>query len=191
MNKKRIIYQNWITDIGHDPSKDFNNDSPDNLNFMEMIGMNTGSLFNKQLLEKQKKIGRLKKAVKNALEKLQVNEREFIVLFYYMGKTYREISEKSNKEIYRLEAVHKRALKKLKKELAGFVAREYGLKTESNNKCIICQSDFCNQINEIISKRDKRKTWKPVLEEIELKFSLKIKSPQILIGHEKYHINKI
>ena len=84
MNKKRLVYQNWITDIGHDPSKDFHNDSPDNLNFVEMIGMNTGSLFNKNLLEKQKKIGRLKKAVKNALDKLSINEREFIVLFYYI-----------------------------------------------------------------------------------------------------------
>ena len=191
MNKKRIIYQNWITDIGHDPSKDFNNESLDNLNFIELIRLNTGSLFNKKLIEKQKKIEKLKKAVKKAMDKLPVNEREFIVLFYYMGKTYREISEKSNKGIYRLEAIHKRALKKLKKELAGFVAQEYGLKTELNNKCIICQSDFCNQINEIISKRDKRKTWKPVLEKIESEFSLKIKSPQILIGHEKYHINKI
>ncbi len=187
MNKKRIIYQNWITDIGHDPSKDFNNNSPDNLNFMESVGLNTGNLFNQKLIEKQKKIEKLKKAVKAAMDKLPVNEREFIVLFYYMGKTYREISEKSNKEIYRLEAVHKRALKKLKKELAGFVAHEYGLKTESNNKCIICRSKFCDQINQIISKRDKRKTWKPVLKEIESKYSLKIKSPQILIGHEKYH----
>ncbi|RKX21862.1 MAG: hypothetical protein DRP35_03320 [Candidatus Zixiibacteriota bacterium] len=190
MNKKRIIYQNWISDIGHDPSKDFNSDLPDNLNFMELFGLNTGKLFNQKLIEKQKKIEKLKKTVKVALEKLSVNEREFIIHFYYMGKTYREISEKSNKEIYRLETVHKRALKKLKKELAGFVAQEYGLKTKLNNKCIICQSDFCNQINQIISNRDKKKTWKPVLEEIESKFSLKIKSPQILIGHEKYHINK-
>lgn len=187
MNKKRLIYQNWITDIGHDPSKDFNNDSPDNMNFMELIGMNTGSLFNKQLIEKQKKTERLKKAMKKAMDKLPVNEREFIVLFYYMGKTYREISEKSNKEIYRLEAIHNRAIKKLKKELAGFVALEYGLNAESDNKCIICRSEFCNQINQILSQRDKRKTWKPVLKEIKSKFSLKIKSPQILIGHEKYH----
>ena len=134
-----------------------------------------------------KDIEELKEVVRKALEKLTDNEREFITLFYYQGKTYREISRQSGISIYRLESLHRRALKRLKRELRSFVEKRYGITIETESSCPICKSPYREEIDKLINSRNPRDTWKTVIQEIKERYNLIIKTPQLLIGHEKYH----
>ncbi len=112
---------------------------------------------------------------------------EFIIRFYFMGQGYGEISEKSGRAVHKLEALHKRAIRKLKARLQTFVKKRYGLKSRKGGVCALCESPHRAAINEIITKRSQLMTWRPVLKEINKQFGLNIKSPQVLIGHQKYH----
>jgi len=168
MSNSRIVYQNWIVDLGHDPMEQFFDNSrinnPDE---------------------------RLEKVVSTALKRLSTNECEFIVQFYYMGKSYREIADQSGRVIYKLEAIHRRALKKLEAELRGFVSKRFNITKEKTHDCPICNSEYSDEINEIIAKRNPRDTWRPILKILKERFELHIRSPQTLIGHIKYHTHSV
>jgi hypothetical protein len=125
--------------------------------------------------------------VRWALESLEEDEMEFIIRFYFMGQGYPEISEKSGRKIYKLEALHKRAIRKLSSKLKVFVNRRFGIRHRKTGHCPVCESPFHRAINEIISNREDGSTWRPVMQEIYEQFGIKIKSPQTLIGHWKYH----
>jgi len=164
MSNSRVVYQNWIVDLGRDPLKQWflneNRSKPDE---------------------------QLKEIVSSALKKLSSNEQEFIIQFYYMGKSYQEISSQTGRVIYKLEALHKRALKKLEARLLGFVKNRFDIKIHNKTVCPICESEYANEINEIIANRNPRDTWRPVLKILKEKFGINIRSPQTLIGHSKYH----
>jgi hypothetical protein len=78
-------------------------------------------------------------------------------------------------------------MKKLEKHLAAFVKKRFGIANEVKRPCIICQSPRLAEINKLIEQRDKAATWKPVMKRLLEEFGIEIKSPQMLIGHEKYH----
>ena len=167
MRKNRLVYQNWIVELGFDPAqirKLFDtvagDSSPDAETDME---------------------------VRRAIEGLDEEEMEFVIRFYFMGDAYNEISEKSGRSVHKLEALNKRAIRKLKSRLQAFVKRRYGLKFRKGGDCPLCESPHRAAINEIIANRNGLSTWKPVLKEINKQFGLKINSPQVLIGHQKYH----
>jgi len=126
--------------------------------------------------------------VASAVRLLDDDEREFIARFYHMGETYREISEKSGRQIYSLEAIHKRALKKLRRSLAGLIEREFGFKVSNRNRpCLVCDSGHRDEIDELIASRPPETTWRAVLRTIAQRYEIRIVSPQVLIGHQKYH----
>lgn len=164
MSNSRVVYQNWIVDLGRDPLKDWsqNNraDKPDE---------------------------QLKEIVSSALKRLNSNEQEFIIQFYYMGKSYQEISSQTGRVIYKLEALHKRALKKLEAQLQGFVIDRFDIKNRIKSDCLICNSEYANEIDNIIANRNPQETWRPILKILKEKFGIQIRSPQTLIGHKKYH----
>lgn len=169
MRNNRLVYQNWIAELGFDPAqirKLFDtvagDSSPDDETDLE---------------------------VRRAIEGLDEEEMEFVIRFYFMGDAYNEISEKSGRSVHKLEALHKRAIRKLKNRLQAFVKKRYGLKTKKGEGgiCPLCDSPHRAAINEIIADRNGLSTWKPVLKEINKQFGLKINSPQVLIGHQKYH----
>ncbi|MFH2049866.1 MAG: sigma-70 family RNA polymerase sigma factor [bacterium] len=108
MSNSRVVYQNWIVDLGRDPLKQG---------------------FQNSAFEKPDE--QIKEAVSSALKKLNANEQEFIIQFYYMGKSYQEISTQTGRVIYKLEALHKRALKKLEARLQGFVSNRFDIKRGS------------------------------------------------------------
>ena len=167
MSKRKVVYQNWIVELGFDP-------------------LIIGTLNKEQInIDESEKI---EKAVREALNELDEEEKELIVHYYFMGKTYTEISEKSNREIFKLSALHKRAVKKLRNKLSKFVEKYYGIKSETNADCQICNHSNNTEINRLIFERDKTKTWKPILKILREKYSINLKTPQLLIGHEKYHI---
>lgn len=167
MTSSRVIYQNWIAEQGFDPNGIEK--------FFETV---TGDFENSSEVDS---------AVRRALEKLEEEEMEFVIRFYFMGQAYGEISEKSGRAVHKLEALHKRAIRKLRNALKAFVNKRYGIKQKKNNCCPVCVSPHRQAIDEVITNNDKSSTWRPVINEIYEQFGLKIKSPQTLIGHMKYH----
>ena len=164
MSNSRIVYQNWIVDLGRDPLEQGIQNSPC-----------------------ERPDEQIKQAVSLALKKLNANEQEFIIQFYYMGKSYQEISSQTGRIIYKLEALHKRALKKLEARLQGFVSNRFDIKNRLKSDCPICNSEYANEIDNIIARRNPRDTWRPILKILNEKYGIKIRSPQSLIGHKKYH----
>ncbi len=192
MARKRIIFQNWIADLGFDPS-DRSVSDPDSKKNWPEISIEDLPESAVQTDERQPsgrdEIGsvELARAVQAALDKLTEDEREFVCQFYFMGRSYREISEESARAVYSLEALHRRAMKKLEKHLATFVKKRFGIENKVKRPCIICQSPRLAEINKLIEQRDRTATWKPVIKRLGEEFGIDIKSPQLLIGHEKYH----
>lgn len=192
MARKRIIFQNWIADLGFDPSDRSVGDPDSKKNWPEISiedlpesSVQTGDTQASGRDETGS--SELRRAVRVALDKLTEDEREFVCQFYFMGRSYREISEESARAVYSLEALHRRAMKKLEKHLAAFVKKRFGIANEVKRPCIICQSPRLAEINKLIEQRDKAATWKPVIKRLREEFGIEIKSPQLLIGHEKYH----
>lgn len=171
MANNRVIYQNWIAELGLDPGQ-----------IRKFFDTVTGNTIVDDEIDLE---------VRRAIESLAEVEMEFVIRFYFMGQTYNEISEKSGRAIHKLEALHKRAIRKLKSRLKSLVKRRYGLKTKSMKVkiCPLCKSGFRAAIDRIIANRNDSETWRPILEEIYKQFGLEIKSPQVLIGHQKYHGN--
>ncbi len=169
MCSDRITYQNWIVDLGHDPG--LPPSLPDD---------GTSSHEDQALPVRDR--------VRQALECLSEQEREIICLFHFQGKSYKSISESSGRSVHRLETLHRRALMKLKRNLAEWVEQTYDIPRDKNLLCPVCNSTDRLAIDQLIAGRDRRKSWKPVLEQLRSRFGLSIRSPQTLIGHEKYHL---
>jgi hypothetical protein len=167
MSHSRIVYQNWIVDLGHDPGL--------------LPGQGSEPIANNP------RAVRIEAEVCAALESLTSDEREFIVRFFFMGESYRVIAEQSGRAIHKLEALHKRCLRKLRSHLAAFVDTEFGLVRCGRRSCPICRSPRRGQIDCMVVERDRSATWRPVMKRLREEFAIDIKSPQTLIGHEKYH----
>ncbi len=191
MSSNRVVYRNWIVEIGRDPAKTRERGeraSSELISLDDLVAATISSEAIRQVIAERKDSEVIRHAVQKALEKLDEQGREFITQFYFIGKTYREISEQSGRPIHKLEALHKRSLKKLKKELSSFVKEHFGIESRLESKCPICRSSFLPQINRLIAKRNKTSTWKPIIKTLRERYSLKICSPQVLVGHEKYHM---
>ena len=174
MSGNRVVYRNWIVDIGIDPA--------------------AAAVSSEGILKsdnERKGTEAIRQAVREAMEKLNEQEREFITQFYFMGKCYREISDQSGRPIHKLEALHKRAVNKLRRKLSKFVEKQFGIVTHFSDTCPICRSESLPGINRLIAKRDKAATWKPIIKTLRERYGLKVTAPQILIGHEKYHMHSV
>ncbi|NOY89285.1 MAG: sigma-70 family RNA polymerase sigma factor [FCB group bacterium] len=179
MSKNKLIFQNWIVEIGYDPQRKKISKYINPERFQRDKDKEKRSDYSSE---------EIKTAVRNALNMLSDEEREFIIHFHFMGENYREISEKSGRSFYKLTALHKRACKKLYGNLAVFVKNRFHIDIKIENLCPLCPSPYLKEINNIIKNRDKSQTWKPIIKILETKYGIKISTPQILIGHEKYHL---
>ena len=167
MAKGKIIYQNWIVDIGIDPGQ-------------------AGKIqIQSDLIKPDEQVI---SAVRKALEKLESHEQDFIENYYFQGKTYREIAELQNRRISRIEGLHRRSLAKLKKHLARFVKERFDIDSEIGRDCIICSSPDKEEIDKLILAKKDRETWKKIIGILRNKYQIEITTPQILIGHQKYHL---
>ena len=188
MSQNRIIYQNWLVELGAEPKELQKESLLKILSLEELLEGRFDLSPEYQTRTETLKLAELKEAVASALKKLSEEEQEFIIRFYYMGESYAELAELSNRSIHKLSALNKKAIKKLKKHMAVFVQKRFGIKEKNSLKCPICLSDNCADINRLIHNRDKTRTWRPLLKILREKYQLKIKSVQTVIGHEKYHI---
>ena len=188
MAKNKLIYQNWLVEIGYDPrlkSEFF--EQFEQLSLEELFDSGFDILSSDQHNQPVGLKENIVKAVQSALEQLDDEEREFIIRFHFMGESYAEMIEQTNRKLYKLSALHKRALKKLKRHLKRFVLKQFNIKDDTPVVCPICNSDDLININRLLKERDKKSTLRPVIKELKEKYNIKINSPQIIIGHEKYH----
>ncbi|MCK5126362.1 MAG: hypothetical protein KAR42_08910 [candidate division Zixibacteria bacterium] len=164
MRKNRLIYQNWIVELGYDPVLGRQDSSQAN--------------YNPELIS----------AVSTAMFSLNESESDFIRSFYLQGLTYRQISSITGKDIYRLEAIHHRAVLKLRTRLADYLRKRNLVELSHDKKCPICAHEKAKDINILITRKDKRETWRKIIKTLADEYSIKITTPQMLIGHAKYHI---
>lgn len=170
MSPARLTFQNWIVAIGRDPSIRYPQQPL--IPSVDSAG---------------ETVDEVAEAVERAIETLTEQEKFFIIRFYYMGQGYAEMSRLSGRAKHRLAAIHRRAIRKLRTRLAEFVRGRFRVEMETGRDCVICQSPFRSEIDAVIAGRDRTRTWRAVIKVLKNRYSLTIKSPQILIGHEKYH----
>jgi len=138
--------------------------------------------------EKIKRDQELEKRVHEALTRLDETEREFILYFYFDCFSYERIESLLKKRKDKLQRIHQRALDKLELILKDFVEKRFKLKTDDKTVCIICQNPHREELDRIILSKRKQETWKRIIKILNEKYHLRIKTPQILIGHARKHM---
>jgi len=164
MSRGRIVYQDWIVGLGRDPS----------LTWQEAA--QSGKTYNREAII----------AVNQALNGLTEEEAAFIRLFYYQGKGYTEISQISGRATYRLETLHRSALKKLRLRLATFVAGQTTPQSDLN--CPLCNHPARDEIGKLLLSKTESETWRRIIRVLRDEFGIVIKTPQRLKSHRKYHM---
>jgi hypothetical protein len=192
MGRKRVVYQDWIVELGHDPDlvvppEEFTADPDTVVSLDDLIDWACSSAGATIINSESESSGRIREAVTEALSQLDVEERELIERLHFMGQTYHEISEKSGRAVNILEKFHKRTLSRLRKELAPFVRRQYGIDPKIARTCPICRSPCRKEIDELIRNRDRTRPWRQVINILKQEYQIILSTPQVLIGHEKYH----
>jgi hypothetical protein len=130
----------------------------------------------------------INREVRKAIAKLSPEENQFVQLFYFEFKSYREISSRLNKKVHKLERIHQRALGKLRILLADFVSKRFGLEVPQNTDCVICRSPFKSQLEKLIRNKRKGETHSRLIRIFKEKYGIQIKTPQVIIGHKKKHM---
>jgi len=168
MSKPRLLYQHWIIDRIPDPR----------LEELQGFISGGGSDDNSKII----------RAVQDAMEKLTEEEREFIIHYYFRGLNLTDVAREINRKPTRMGGLHRQAVRKLKKQLAGFVEMEFGIKPGIVKPCPVCESPHKLEIEEIIGARTSAVPWSSVLAELKRKLGIVIRAPQVLISHKKYHV---
>jgi hypothetical protein len=125
--------------------------------------------------------------VNRALETLAPLEQDIIHLYYYSGRSLMQIARELHKPLKRIEAIHHQALLKLNQKLTPFVHNRFDIPIEIVRNCPICDSLYKDQINGLIAKKKEGETWREIIRILKSSYNIIIKTPQILIGHQKYH----
>ena len=159
---KKIVHYNWI-----------------------YLTLREGIWQNSEASEKQK---RIIKAVRTEIDRLSEIEREFVEMFWFEGRSLADIARVTGKQVYKLEGLSKRINRKLKNRLAGFVDSEFGLKAETGAKCLICNHPQRAKIDRMILAKKPQQTYKQIITTLKEEYGIIIKTPQMIIGHRKYHI---
>nr|MBN2278393.1 hypothetical protein [candidate division Zixibacteria bacterium] len=166
MSGKRLVYCDWIVKIGVDPRHRYS-----------LPYLNNNIQPNERVV----------RAVREALEHLSPLEREFIERYYFKGESYRKIALALNRRFGRMESLHRRTVGRLRKLLARFVKTEFDLENKIKAECPLCISPYRVEIDALIESKTKEETWKNIIRILKEKYGIIIQTPQILIGHHKYH----
>lgn len=165
MGRDRIVYQNWIVKLGRDPD-------------IKIHDIGEPTPYNQRIIAQ----------VNDVIDSLDIDEADFIRRFYMQGICYREISELTGRAIYRLEALHYRALKKIRNRLGSFLSDSFEISVKAASDCPLCTHTNNDRINNLIRAKPKEETWKKIITTLKNEYQIKIGTPQIIIGHVKYHI---
>ena len=114
-------------------------------------------------------------------------ERDVIERFYFHGESVLEVSIMTGRRFHRIRSAHDRAMRKLRRQLAGFVREEFGLNVSVESDCPVCNSMYRKQIERLMQQRHPTASLQPLLDRIATEFDLPLKTSTVLIRHEKYH----
>lgn len=165
---KRIVYQDWIVELGCDPSHPRNRDAA------------VSNAYNRTIIT----------AVNQAMENLDEDEAAFIRFYYMQGMNYRRISHETGKPIYRLETLHRRALRKLRSPLHNLLGGRYNIPSPENPDCPLCFHPRSEEIDRLIQSKTRPETWRRIIRSLREEFGIILPTLQLLIGHSKYHIKQ-
>lgn len=162
---RKLLFQEWLVKLGYDPSR--------------------GPVaFQENLPPNQKII----KAVREAVGRLSEKEQAVIRLLYYDCIAYKRVAEQTGFRVKAVKAIHDRAIIKLRKYLADFVKSEFGITVMRGYECPICKSPHRDKINQMFYEKRPEETWSRFYRVLKSDYNIIIKTPQILIGHYKYHL---
>ena len=128
--------------------------------------------------------------VNRAISKLAERDREFVRLYWFEGRPIDELASLFGKSRHNIESLNKCILRKLKTRLAAYVKERFGIDVDSERKCPICYHPERAAIDDLLLAKKESETFKPIYRELRERFGLKVSTPQILIGHMKYHIQR-
>lgn len=166
MGKRRVIYQEWIVELGYDPSR----------SWIEYFFPTEG--YNHDVIA----------AVNRALRALDDEEASFIRTYYLQGASFRRISEETGMAKYKLESLHHTALKKLVRSLHILLGGKYNIPSPKDPACPLCNHPQIEAINSLIQSKSERETWKRIIRALRDDFGIILSTPQRLIGHQKFHM---
>ena len=126
--------------------------------------------------------------VRAAVEKLLPTERQFVELFYFQVQSYQEIAGTMKTKIYKLERLHQRALGKLRILLTDFVEEQFKLKLPKETNCVICNSPFRKELDELIRGKEEEETYSRLIRVFRKKYGINVRTPQTIIGHLRKHM---
>ena len=170
MSITRLVFRPWLVESGLDTGRDFRFEGYDNHDE-----------------EEKARTEEIQQAVSEAIERLDEDEREYIRRIYFLGQTTSEIARLTGRAKHRLEGLHRRAHRRLKKELAPTAARLFGYEPTLHPGCPLCESEYRHEIDQLIASRDPTETWRPVIRQIQERFGIRVSSAQMLVGHWRYH----
>jgi len=166
VRKDRIVYQDWIVSLGGDPSLTWEERSRE------------GGTNNQTII----------RAVNQVLESLTEEESGFVRCYYFQGMSYQAIGDLTGRARYRLELLHNRALKKLRKRLAATLGGKYHIPLPGDGECPLCRHPRKTEINTLIQTKGTEETWRRIISTLRGEFGIRMVTPQQLKGHQKYHI---
>lgn len=169
MGKAKIVYRDWIVEYGADPRLVKREPAQD-----------TPVIPNTEIV----------RVVREALEKLPPFQKELIERYYFLGSSCMELSGDYDLKISEVQAYLGQAVKSLKKSLNSFVRKKFGLVTNRIPDCPVCSSPFRESIDRLILARKPNETWKNIIRILKRDFGVFINTPQVLIGHKKYHMKR-
>ena len=163
MGRNRVIYRHWFASLASSGEPEPNDRSDSNRQDEIIL------------------------QVRAALEKLEPLERELVERYYLRFEEYSVIAESLKIKPYRLDTIHARAIRKLRRELGEFVASMFGIKAAPSGNCCICDSIHRDSIEQMIASRDPKRPWRIVIRQILDRFGLRIRNYQIIQSHLRYH----
>jgi len=164
MMPRKIIHQNWIYQTSRSGIWDGKASSP--------------------------RQERIRQAVRGELKKLAFHEREFVELYWFQGRSLNEIAALLGKKPYKLECLNKRIRRKLRSLLADFVNSEFGLRIAEDDRCPLCSHPEKDRIDNLLKSKKPEDTFRRIIQILKTDFGIRVSTPQVIIGHLKYHIRE-
>lgn len=165
MSQNRIVYQEWIVNLGYDPARSRPEAAEVEPSYDEEVIL----------------------AVTRALETLSEEEAALVRSFHFQGLSYQDISRATGREVYRLELLHRRALRSLAARLRPLVATEDVRRERRNTGCPLCCHPAREQIDRLLNSKRREETWKRINAILKERYAVPSLSPRLIIGHLKYH----
>jgi RNA polymerase sigma factor (sigma-70 family) len=126
--------------------------------------------------------------VRKAVARLRPEERQFVELFYFQFRSYREIAQRTRRKVHKLERINQRVREKLRLLLGDFVKKRFGIVASPVTDCIICSSPDRAAIDRLIREKKDDQTYSRLMSILRHKYGLDIKTPQVIIGHRRKHM---